>query len=211
MFTELAEAKSEIVVFIGQSKLIEAKRPFTRVVIANPAIADVQLLDADVPNPKLLNIYGRQYGMTNLTLWDDQDRVNSYLVRVTINEKDLEGRIKKIFPGAEVHVRQVGQNVILEGQVPDAKTMAEIWQLVTTSLLGYAYGAPPPAGAQAVGGAGGPGGAAPPGGAQVPGTGSQMTGMGGAVNRRGPPARASAAPNWVPRSSTASTCQARVR
>jgi pilus assembly protein CpaC len=165
MITELADAKDEISVIVGRSKLVEAKRPFSRIVIANPGIADVQLLDADQPNPKLLNILGRVFGTTTLTLWDDQDTVTSYLIRVTIDSKEMMQRIRTLWPGAEVRVRQVGTQIILDGQVPDAKTMAEVLQMVTSSLLGYNIGAPQAMGAPAVSGGGGPGGAAPAGGA----------------------------------------------
>ena len=37
-------------------------------------------------------------------------------------------------PGCQIHVRQVGPQIILEGQVPDAKTMSDILQLVTAEL-----------------------------------------------------------------------------
>jgi pilus assembly protein CpaC len=165
MITELADPKEEITVIVGRSKLIEAKRPFTRIVIANPGVADVQLLDADQPNPKLLNILGRVFGTTTLTLWDDQDRVSSYLVRVTIDTREMQQRIRTLWPGADVRVRQVGLQIVLEGQVPDAKTMAEVLQLTSSALLGQNIGAPAALGAPAVSGAGGAGGAAPPGGA----------------------------------------------
>jgi pilus assembly protein CpaC len=173
--SEVVEPRTEINVVVGQSKLIQAKRPFKRVVIADPAKADVQLLDADQPNPTLLAVYGRMFGSTSLTVWDLQDKMSSFVLRITIDTKELEKRIKNVFPGAEVSVRQFGSQVILEGQVPDSKTMAEVLQLVTSSLLGQALGAPTAGGAPAVSGGGGPGGAAPQGG----------TGQGGGMSSGG--------------------------
>ena len=52
-----------------------------------------------------------------------------------IDTKDLESRIRQAFPGADVKVRQVGPQIILDGQVPDSKTMADILQLVTMTLM----------------------------------------------------------------------------
>jgi pilus assembly protein CpaC len=171
----VADPTKDITVIVGRNKLIESKRPLTRIVIANPSIADVQLLDAD-QNQRLLSIWGRLFGTTTLSLWDDQDQVTSYNVRVSIDTKELEQRIRILWPGAEVRARQVQNQILLEGQVPDAKTMSEVLQLTSAMLLGYSIGAPTAQQAQAVSGAGGPGGAAPQGGGTpaMPGGGGSM-------------------------------------
>ena len=74
-------------------------------------------------------------GTTTLTLWDETDRPVTFRVRVTIDTQDLEARIRQAFPGADVKVRQVGAQIILDGQVPDSKTMADVLQVVTTTLM----------------------------------------------------------------------------
>ena len=102
--------------------------------VANPAIADVELL-TDQPNSRLINLYGKRFGTTSLTMWDQTNRSVSFLVRVSLDTKDLETRIRQTFPGAEIKIRQVGPQVILDGQVPDSKTMLDVLQLVTTTLM----------------------------------------------------------------------------
>ncbi len=126
--------EAEISVAEGQSKVIEARRELTRVVISNPAVADVELL-ADQPGSRLLNLYGKTFGTTTLTMWDQTNRPVSFLVRVSLDTKDLDARIRQAFPGADVKVRQVGPQIILDGQVPDSKTMADVVQLVTFNLM----------------------------------------------------------------------------
>ena len=180
LINPLAGPTVEIDVVIGRSKLVEATRPITRVVIANPSVADVQLLDTERPDPRLLNLYGRLFGTTDLTLWDDRDRAVSYLIRVTIDTADLQARIRTIFPGAEIRVSQVGPQVILEGQVPDAKTMAEVIQLVTSELTGGGTG-----GAPAPGGAGGAVPSPAPAGGGAAGGGSAGGALGGATSGGG--------------------------
>ena len=160
MIEEARESGTEIVVGVGRAKLFRVKHDLRRIVVARPTVADVQLLDADQPNPRLLNVYGLAFGTTDLTLFDEQDRPVSYRVRVKLDAPDLESRIVETFPGATIRVRQVGSQVILEGQAPDAKTMADVFQLINTELR--TQGAPPGGGVGAApaGGAGG----APPGG-----------------------------------------------
>src|SRR5262249_34847664 len=124
------EPEAELSLIEGQSRIIQTRRELTRIVVANPQVADIELL-TDQPGSRLLNLYGRSFGTTSLTLWDQTDRPVSFLVRVTIDTNDLESRIRQAFPGAEVKVRQVGSQVILDGQVPDSKTMSDVLQVVT--------------------------------------------------------------------------------
>ena len=131
----IQDPEAEINVVVGRSKLVQSRQPLTRIAIANPAVADIVFL-ADQPDPQVFNIYGRSFGTTSLTLWDANDRPLSFLVRVTLDTRDVESRLKQTFPGADVHVRQVGMQVILEGQVPDSKTMSEVLQLVTAEVRG---------------------------------------------------------------------------
>jgi pilus assembly protein CpaC len=133
MIDSIKQSEAELAIVVGESRIIQTKRPLTRVVISNPAIADVELL-ADQAEPRLLNLFGKIFGTTNLVLWDDTNRPVSFLVRVTLDTKDLEARINQAFPGAQVKVRQVGPQLILDGQVPDSKMMADILTLVQISV-----------------------------------------------------------------------------
>ncbi len=126
--------EAEISLVEGQSRIIQSRRDLTRIVVANPAIADVELL-TDQPNSRLINLYGKRFGTTSLTMWDQTNRSVSFLVRVSLDTKDLETRIRQAFPGAEIKIRQVGPQIILDGQVPDSKTMSDVLQLVTTTLM----------------------------------------------------------------------------
>jgi pilus assembly protein CpaC len=149
--------EAEISVVEGQTKVIQTRRDLTRIVISNPAVADVELL-TDQASSRLLNLYGKSFGTTTLTMWDQTNRPVSFLVRVSLDTADLSSRIRQAFPGAEVKVRQVGPQIILDGQAPDSKTMADIIQLVSFTLMSSpsirAVG-----GAQMGGGGGGAGGA----------------------------------------------------
>ena len=130
----IKDPEAEIAVVAGESRLIQTKRNLTRVIMANPAIADVELL-ADAKGAGLLNIFGKSFGNTNLMLWDESNKQPvSFLVRVTVDTRELETRVNQAFPGAQIKARQVGGQVILDGQVPDAKMMSDILQVVQAFL-----------------------------------------------------------------------------
>jgi pilus assembly protein CpaC len=160
MIETVTEPEAEISLIEGQTKVIQSRRELTRIVVSNPLVADVELLN-DQPNSRLVNLYGKSFGTTSLTMWDQTNRPVSFLVRVSLDTKDLSSRISQAFPGAEVKVRQVGPQVILDGQVPDSKTMSDIVQLVSYTLMsspslrGGAGGGTGGGGMAAAGGAGG--------------------------------------------------------
>jgi pilus assembly protein CpaC len=163
MIETVTGPEAEISLIEGQTKVIQSRRELTRIVISNPLIADVELLN-DQPNSRLVNLYGKSFGTTSLTMWDQTNRPVSFLVRVSLDTKDLSSRISQAFPGADVKVRQVGPQVILDGQVPDSKTMSDIIQLVSYTLMsspslrGAAGGGVGGGGMAAAGGGGGGGG-----------------------------------------------------
>src|SRR5208337_1649702 len=85
MIEVIRDPEAEIAVIAGESKLIQTNHDLTRVIMANPAIADVELL-ADAKGAGLLNIFGKSFGSTNLMLWDESNKQPvSFLVRVTID------------------------------------------------------------------------------------------------------------------------------
>jgi pilus assembly protein CpaC len=173
MVEAVTEPEAEISLVEGQTKVIQSRRELTRIVVSNPVIADVELLN-DQPNTRLINLFGKSFGTTSLTMWDQTNRPVSFLVRVTLDTKDLSSRISQAFPGAEVKVRQVGPQIILDGQVPDSKTMSDIIQLVSYTLMS----SPSPRGT--AGGGTGAGGMGTAGGA-----GGGMGGGGGGTATRG--------------------------
>ena len=133
LIEKIQEPEAEIALVAGECKVVQTKRTLTRVVVANPQVADVELL-ADQPEARLLNVTGKSFGTTSLTLWDESNRPVSFLVRVTVDSKELETRVNQAFPGAQVKVRQVGSQIILDGQVPEAKMMSDILQVVQAAI-----------------------------------------------------------------------------
>ena len=172
---KIQEPEAEIALVAGECKVIQTKRTLTRVVVSNPLVADVELL-ADQPEARLLNVTGKSFGTTSLTLWDESNRPVSFLVRVTVDSKELETRVNQAFPGAQVKVRQVGSQIILDGQVPDDKMMFDILQ-VAQAAIRTSPGFRMTMGGM-MGGGGATGGA---GGGMAGGAGGMAGGMGGAA------------------------------
>ena len=99
LFERVVDPEAEITLVVNQTKVIETRRPLTRIAIAQPRVADLELL-SDQPNTRLLNLYGRSYGITTITFWDADNKPTTFLVRVTLDALDLERRIAQTFPGS---------------------------------------------------------------------------------------------------------------
>jgi pilus assembly protein CpaC len=131
----------DVELHVNRSKLYRLSRelsPNTILSYDNERVVDVQLLgdpQGGQSELRYLNLFGVGYGEATVNLIDrERNFIQTLRVRVTIDELDLEKRLNRTFPGADLRVRQIAQNVILEGAVPDAKTMADVLELVRSSL-----------------------------------------------------------------------------
>lgn len=160
------DANAELNVVVGRSKLIQLKKVPLRVMIANPTVAsftyppNVDRLDLN--ERKLYALTGHRFGSTTLTIFDQDGKPITFLIRATIDTADLEERLRQTFPGADVRIRQIADNLILDGQVPDTKTMFDVITIVRAvsnieSIGGTGVGGGAVAGG-ASGAQGGPGG-----------------------------------------------------
>jgi pilus assembly protein CpaC len=189
-FLEPVKASTRMLrVYLNRALYFRSKRPIVRVVVADPLVADAALIDderevvrlaneaAGVPQPpqpglepkapggRLLAVVGNRFGQTQVTVWDDKDEAQTFNISVTIDELDLQNRLRQALPGCQVIVRQLAQQIILEGQVRDSQTMNQVIQLVQSELrisgqantgsLSQAVGVGTPAAVGAGGGGGG--------------------------------------------------------
>ena len=173
LIDKIQEPEAEIALVAGECKVLQTKRTLTRLVVSNPTVADVELL-ADQPEARLLNVTGKSFGTTTLTLWDESNRSVSFLVRVAVDAKELETRVNQAFPGAQIKVRQIGTQIILDGQVPESKMMADILAVIQN----YIRTSPGFRGAMGQGGGMTGGGGMAGGGGGMAGGGGGMGGMG---------------------------------
>ena len=89
MIETVHRPEAEISLVEGQTKVIQTRRELTRIVISNPLVADVELL-TDQPSSRLVNLYGKTFGTTSLTMWDQTNRPVSFLVRVITRHQGPE-------------------------------------------------------------------------------------------------------------------------
>lgn len=122
----------ELTLPIGKSQIIQSDRPLMQVVVGDPNIADVQLL-----NQTQFLVVGRQPGITNLAFRDTQSNIIAILdLVVGYDLEAIKRKLNEILPGEEqIEVRSVNGQVILSGQVSSAMAQDAVLA-ITNSFAG---------------------------------------------------------------------------
>ena len=99
---------------INQATLFNASSyaDIIRVAIANPAIADVNVI-----NNRTLNIIGVSPGTTSLTVWTDNGMQQDFIVNVSNKDSGTSNAIKNAINIPGVQVEKVGDKILLKGKV----------------------------------------------------------------------------------------------
>ncbi len=115
---------------VNKGKPITLPSPAASIVIANPDIADVQVV-----SPRMLFINGIGAGETSLIAVDANDQlIMQATVSVTHNLSRFARAVKDIAPEAEIVSSSADNAIILKGRV-DSPVMAEKLQRLATGFL----------------------------------------------------------------------------
>lgn len=108
-----------IAVAVGESVIRKEARPVSRVLVSNPAVADLKLLEEGQ-----VQVLGQSVGTTDLWIWyrDDPGHPVVFPVKVGNDVSELADRIAAAVPGAPVRVYPVRDRVVVEGEVPDLES-----------------------------------------------------------------------------------------
>ena len=103
----------DLTLMVNGSGIVKLAEAPGRITVANPAVADINVLDAE-----RIFILGKQTGTTAVMALDKQDRLLARLhIEVTPDLNLLKRRIHEVMPGEPVAVRMSGQHLVLSGEV----------------------------------------------------------------------------------------------
>lgn len=119
-----------ITVEINKGTPVHLATAAASVAIADPAIADVQII-----SPKLILVAGRGVGETSLIVTDAQENVIlQSTVDVTHNLSRFSRAVKEMIPDSKVTVASADNAIVLKGKV-DSPVMAEKVQRLASGFL----------------------------------------------------------------------------
>lgn len=124
------EGGNVLSVEVNKGTTVRLGTPASSVAIADPTIADVQVL-----SPRMLFINGRGVGETSIIVVDAQDNIiYEGMVNVTHNLSRLKRAVAEMAPDSHIEVDSTDNAIILKGKV-DSPVVAEKVQRLATSFL----------------------------------------------------------------------------
>lgn len=135
----LAAAADGVTLPVSQSRLITLERPASRVSIANPALADLVVI-----NPREFYLLGKDIGRTNVLVWHRDERSATAIpVELTHDLEGLKAKLAVLVPGQRVEVRSARRSIVLSGSVPSATAMNAALRIAEGYLIQEAAGSGP--------------------------------------------------------------------
>lgn len=120
----------QISIEINKGKLVRLKKPATSVIIADPEIADIQVI-----SPSLVYVNGRAVGETTIFAVDNDDfEILNAVVNVTHNLSKLNKTVKAMLPLADVNFNSVDNALVVNGYVDSPLEADSVSRLATPFL-----------------------------------------------------------------------------
>ena len=130
-FPSLALADASMQLVVGQAKPVIASETISTIFIANPEIADYQVVD----RTKVI-VFGKKTGTTSIMVFDEKlNLLVDNKITVSANFYDIQQQIKLIYPDAIVDIRNIGEQILLTGKVFNEMDKDGINDLVGELLL----------------------------------------------------------------------------
>jgi pilus assembly protein CpaC len=123
----VSEANMNAGMEVGETRLLTLPKPIVRVSVADPNVADVQVV-----TPSQVLITAKAVGFTHLILWDSAETPLVIAVSATRNLDQLRDQFKSLFSDSNIRVSSVGDLIVLSGSVSDLRLparAAEVAQL----------------------------------------------------------------------------------
>jgi len=111
---------------VGKSKVLDAPVPIKRASLANPDVADTVIL-----SPTQIYLTGKSVGVTNLTLWQDAERILSVVdVVVMPDVSRVKEDLHRLFPEEKgITVTASQDKLSLAGTVSNAAVLPKVLEM----------------------------------------------------------------------------------
>ncbi len=120
-----AEAPQSLHLMVGRSLVITSPTRIKRVSLADPTIAEV-----DVITPTQIVINGKMPGGVSLLLWDEADQSQAFEISVDVDVLTLTQKIHEVFPGEHIQIDTAKDMVVLSGKVSSGPVADRIVEIV---------------------------------------------------------------------------------
>ena len=117
-------------VALYKSKAIQFDQVIAKVSIANPEIADIVII-----NPKLIYVLGQALGSTNILVMDESDRLMASIgLEVEHDLDNLRRSLRQLLPKENIHVSASQGSIVLSGMLSNITAVRSALLLAETFM-----------------------------------------------------------------------------
>lgn len=122
----------QIQVSVGGSTVVRPPWPAKRVAVADPKVADIQVLS---PNQVLVN--GKSVGATDLFIWNGNEEVWEGRISVDMDQTAIRDELQRLFPKSRLEVRQSRDMLIVSGTLARAEQAEALHRYLDATGIKY--------------------------------------------------------------------------
>ncbi|MEW6747075.1 MAG: type II and III secretion system protein family protein [Planctomycetota bacterium] len=126
------DGQQVLVVSTGRSRVVEAPWPVSRVVVAQPEIADVQVL-----SPTRIVVMGKAMGVTDLVLWREDEHAWQARVEVVLDFPFLKAELDRVFPRSSLELVPLKDVLVVSGSLSRAEHAVQLHAFLDAHELKY--------------------------------------------------------------------------
>lgn len=120
---------------VGRSEVVEAPWPMVRVAVADPEVADVEIL-----SPTRLLVIGNKIGATDLFLWNQEDESWRAQISVGVDLSSLQAELAGIFPGSSLNLVLSQDVLVVTGSLRRSEHAAQLLAILDAYGVKYVDG-----------------------------------------------------------------------
>ncbi len=121
---KVQQANQRMEMTVNTSRILTLDRPILRAQVNNPSVV--------VPNPLSPNeiqMSAKGVGVTQVNLWDENDKLFTVDVIVYADTAELTMNLKALFPSASLKVIPIGERLLISGQVDQPEHADKIMEI----------------------------------------------------------------------------------
>jgi len=128
----VVESSDSVSLDVGQSTVVRASWPAKRISIADPKIADIEVL-----SPERVLVSAKSIGSTDLVMWSQDEEVHQTTISVDVDLNQLNADLVRLFPTGVLSVSRSKNVVVLTGSLSRVEHAEQLRRFLEATGITY--------------------------------------------------------------------------
>ncbi len=121
---DVKDETQRLEMIVNTSRILTLDKTIPQAQVNNPEVVDIKALSANQ-----IQVVAKKPGVTQVNIWDENDRIHAIDVIVFGDARELEVHLKTIFPNSSLRVYPLPNSVLLTGYVDDPNLVPRIVEI----------------------------------------------------------------------------------